>query len=200
MKTFNNIHIPCEINGTTIASECGMFDHIYRNHKEKKFTYSNINLHSDGSLEINVFIPNVSKYEYEDFMSKPMRFYNKKLPNGAYQTSIRGATSMDVIFDPALYNDSRISKIPEKKMCNAFLIDTATDKILGIRAMQLNDKVYDEFYNSCSEMLKNNITLQDIIKAFTQYIIPYSHSAVLKQATYLGREVSNATPQFLYVA
>ena len=49
-------------------------------------------------------------------------------------------------------------------------------------------------------MLKNNITLQDIIKAFSQYIIPYSHSAVLKQATYLGREVSNATPQFLYVA
>ena len=100
MKNFNNINIPCEINGTSIASECGMFDHIYRNHKEKKFTYSNINLHSDGSLEINVFIPNVSKYEYEDFMSKPMRFYNKKLPNGAYQTSIRGATSMDVIKIP----------------------------------------------------------------------------------------------------
>lgn len=201
----NNIHnsnseVPaCTINGISDARKCGLFNHVYLTNPIKGFTYSGINILCDGSLEIDCFMPRVSKREAEDFMNKPIRFYKKDLPNGTISISIRGAMSGDYIIDPTIYPDNRIELITESKWCNMFLVDTADNQILGIRICILHDETYETIYDVLQTMLNRGCKSVDVITGFQDYIVPFSPNRFIKNAFYLGREKGSYRTPNLFV-
>ncbi len=194
----NNEVPACTINGMSDARKCGLFDHVYLTHPIKGFTYAGINILCDGSLEIDCFMPCVSKQETEDFMNKPIRFYKKDLPNGTISISIRGAISGDYIIDPTIYPDNRIERITERKWCSMFLVDTADNKILGIRICILNDETYETIYDVLQTMLNRGCKSFDAVTGFQDYVLPFSSNKFIKNASYFGREKgSYRTPNLL---
>lgn len=195
----NNEVNTCTINGISDASRCGLFDHVYSVHQIKGFTYSAINISCDGSLEIDRFMPHVSKQEAEDFMNKPIRFYKKELPNGTISISIRGAMSGDYIIDPTIYPDNRIELIAETKCCSMFLVDTSNNKILGIRICILQDEIYETIYDVLHTMLNRGCKTIDAFTGFQKYVIPISPSKYIKNASYLGREKGSYRTPNLFV-
>ena len=50
--------------------------------------------------------------------------------------------------------DLQIERITERKWCSMFLVDTADNKILGIRICMLNDETYETIYDVLQTMLK----------------------------------------------
>ena len=195
----NNEATTYTINGISDADKCGLFNHIYFVHQIKNFKYTGINILGDGSLEIDCFMPHVSKTEAEDFMNKPIRFYKKDLPNGTISISIRGAMIADYIIDPTIYPDNRIELITETKCCSMFLVDTSNNKILGIRICILQDEIYETIYDVLHTMLNRGCKTIDAITGFQKYVIPISPSKYIKNASYLGREKGSYRTPNLFV-
>ena len=193
----NNAISAFVINNTSDASKCGLFEHIYSDYINKGFSYSAINILSDGSLEIDCFMPHISQREAEDFMNKPVRFYKKELPNGAISISIRGAVIGDYIIDPIIYPDNRIELIVETSWCNMFLVDTEDNSIKGIRFCILSDEIYEAIDGALQIMLGRGLKSIDLVLAFKKYIAPFSPSKFIQRATYLGREKGNIRTQNL---
>ena len=201
MKNFSNENLETiyTINGEEDAYNCGLFNHIYAANRKRNFNYTGINISRDGTIYIDCFWTNVTSYEKEDFINKPIRFYKKNLPNRTVAISIRGALSMDCIIDPTIYNDNRIELIDQKKGGIAFLVDTNDNRIHGIRAFILEDQVCETLKEATKKMLRDGVTKEDIFFGFRYYIMPNSPSKFLKQAVCVGRERESCKIQDLYV-
>ena len=186
----------CLINGKANANECEVFEHIYKQYKGA-FTYSAINITDDGSIEIDCFMPRLSEIEVSDFLNKPLRVYKKVLPNGVVVFSLRGAISQDSIIDPTIYPDNRVAKLVEANSCTAYLVDTDSNRILGIRMYSLGNEIYNAISEALNDMSEKRCTSLDAFMAYQKYVIPISPSNFVKTATYIGREKGSVRTQEL---
>lgn len=192
-KNNNNSIFPTyTINGTSNARMCGIFKHIYSQQPIDGFSCSQMHITSEGTFEIDYFIPLITKAEADDFMNKPMRFFMKNLPNGTICISVRGAVSGDYIINPTWYRDNRIQRMKEKRECAMFLVDTADDQILGIRFCVLEDTLCETVGDALQTMQQYGYNSTDVATGFYKYIMPYSSSI------YIGREMSSTHIRNLY--
>lgn len=107
---------------------------------------------------------------------------------------------MDVITDPTIYADNRISKINTQKFCLAFLVDTETDTIVAARVLCLGDNVYNKLSQSLNKMLELGITTEDMLSAFWKYINPNDLDECLNGARYIGKDHCSYTPNIITTA
>lgn len=178
----------CIKTGTN-AKESGYFDSVYNYFNgASRFEFYSINLRSDGGLDILIFMPSPTPREKDAFFNRPVKFYQKELQNGTYSTSVRGIANIDVVFDPTIYPRELIDNILKKEFCTAYLIDTNTNKIIGVRVLSLNEKVYEEFHKSCVTMLENGLTSYAAMEGLRKYVLPISAERLQKISNYIGRE------------
>lgn len=107
---------------------------------------------------------------------------------------------MDVIIDPTIYADNRISKINTQKFCLAFLVDTETDTIVATRVLCLGDNFYNKLSQSLNKMIELGITTEDMLSAFWEYINPKDLDECLKGARYIGKDHHSYTPNIITTA
>lgn len=188
------------INGTTNARKCGLFNSLYNAHNCKGFCYSGINILENGTIRIDVFLPSITKEEIHNFRKAHFKFYQNELPNKTISTHIRGGAITDAIIDPTIYADNRISKINTQKFCMAFLVDTETDTIVAARVLCLGDNFYNKLAQSLNKMIELEITTEDILSAFWEYIDPKDLDECLKGARYIGKDHHSFTPNIITTA
>lgn len=170
-----------------IYSELGWF---------RGFSYCGINVQQDGTLTFDFLGPNITQKEISDFMNKPVRVLQKRHWNGTYTVSIRGMCEMDVVIDPNIYPDDRISKISEPKLCYAFLVDTRKDTVVAFRVFSLSDNVYKEIGRACTAMLECGCTTADITAGWNNVAL-LSPKQLEQVSVYLGRDVANIKTELL---
>lgn len=174
------------------ARECGAFDGIYNMYRGAKvFSHTGIDLQDDGTLCFSIFIPLPHENEIEYFNNKPVKMFQRELENGTYSTSVRGFFTMDVVFDPSVYPDDRVDRILDGKLCMAYMVDTITDTIVGIRCFKLSDRAYKEFHKSCVKMMERGCTTYDALEGLQRYVLPVPVERLEKISVYIGRDTAN---------
>ena len=162
------------------------------------FSYSGINVKADGTLSIDLLFPNVTPKEIADFMNKPVRILQKEHACGTYTVSVRGMCTIDVVIDPNIYPDDRISRISETKLSYAFLVDTCKNTVVAFRVFSLSDNVYKEIGRACTAMLENGYTSADITAGWENASL-LSPKQLEQLSVYLGRDVANIKTEQLFL-
>lgn len=98
---------------------------------------------------------------------------------------------MDVIFDPSIYPDDRVDRVLDGKLCMAYMVDTITDTIVGIRCFKLSDRAYKEFHKSCVKMMERGCTTYDAIEGLKRFVLPVPVERLEKISVYIGRDTAN---------
>lgn len=90
--------------------------------------------------------------------------------------------------------------IPEGQQVKSFLVDTATDKIKGIRIVELSDKTISQLLKDWITMENSGISSSEIFETLQEKVYCYSSDVFMKRSTYVGRDVSSMVPRSLFIS
>ena len=189
------------VNGTANASECGVFNDLYDVIGPKsKQEFCSLLVDEYGAFNLYDFAPNIREDEVYNFLNKPCRIYRNELSNGVITTSLRGITNTDFVHLPntSLVDLRRV--IPEGQQVKSFLVDTATDKIKGIRIVELSDKTISQLLKDWITMENSGISSSEIFETLQEKVYCYSSDVFMKRSTYVGRDVSSMVPSSLFIS
>ena len=189
------------VNGTANASECGVFDDLYNViGPQSKQEFCSLLVDEYGAFNLYDFAPNIREDEVYNFLNKPCRIYRNELSNGVITTSLRGITNTDFVHLPntSLVDLRRI--VPEGQQVKSFLVDTATDKIKGIRIVELSDKTISQLLKDWTSMENSGISSSEIFETLQEKVYCYPSDIFLKRSTYVGRDISNTVARNLYIS
>ena len=143
------------------------------------------------------FMPNISNTEIDNFLNKPLHSYRNALPHGVISTSLRGMTSMDFIHLPYSSPIDLRDVSPKNQLVNSFLVDTATDKIKGIRLIELSEETVRQLLDDWISTEDAGFDKNDIYETLNKYVFPYSSEDFQKMSTYIGTNISAFTAKNL---
>ena len=192
MNISNKSNNDFKINGTSNAKECGAFDHIYMIIGEKsKWEGCTLLLDENGNLNLYDFMPNIRENEVYTFLNKPLRIYRNELSNGIITTSLRGMTNTDFVHLP---NSSPVDLrwvIHEEQLVPAFLVDTATDEIKGVRIVGLSDKTISQLLKDWVAVEDRGFSTEEISETLNDSVYCHSPEVFQKRSEYVGRDISS---------
>ena len=82
----------------------------------------------------------------------------------------------------------------------SFLVDTATDKIKGIRIVELSGKTISQLLKDWITMEDRDISSSEIFETLQEKVYCYSSDNFMKRSTYVGRDVSSMVPRSLFIS
>ena len=178
------------VNGTANASECGVFNDLYDViGPQSKQEFCSLLVDEYGAFNLYDFAPNIREDEVYNFLNKPCRIYRNELSNGVITTSLPNTSLVDL---------RRV--IPEGQQVKSFLVDTATDKIKGIRIVELSDKTISQLLKDWITMENSGISSSEIFETLQEKVYCYSSDVFMKRSTYVGRDVSSMVPRGLFIS
>lgn len=183
------------INGESNPKKCGVFDEFYESGASE---YSGINVLEDGTLRIDFLARHLSRHEINNFHTEPLKVYGLHIGNDCYAILLRGMVNMDVIIDPSLYPDNRIEKVKEKNECICFLVDTASNVIMGIKFLRLNNMAISFVANNLKRMNDMGVNETYCAMAYINRIIPYTAKELVRCATYYGKSDGSVSTENLF--
>ena len=172
------------INGENNSKKCGMFEDFY---KSGAAEYTGMNILEDGTLRIDFLVRHLNRREIDNFHNEPLKVYGLHIGDDCYAILLRGMVNIDVIIDPTIYPDNRIQKIKEKNECICFLVDTASNSIMGIKFLRFNDKAISFIADNVNRMEIMGKDTIDCQLAYAERVIPFSPKELLKRAVYYGK-------------
>lgn len=185
----------CTINGESNPKKCGVFDEFYKSGASE---YSGINVLEDGTLRIDFLVRHLSRREVDNFRTQPLKVYGLHIGNDCFAILLRGMVDMDVIIDPSLYPDNRIDKVKEKNECICFLVDTASNVIMGIKFLRLDNKAVSFVADNLKRMKDKGVSAMDCYLAYNNRIIPYTPKELVRHATYYGKSDGSVSMKNLF--
>lgn len=183
------------INGESNPKKCGVFDEFYESGASE---YSGINVLEDGTLRIDFLARHLGRHEIINFHTEPLKVYGLHIGNDCYAILLRGMVNIDVIIDPSLYPDNRIEKVKEKNECICFLVDTASNVIMGIKFLRLENKAVSFVADNLKRMKDMGVNVMDWYLEFNNRIIPYTPKELMMRATYYGKSDRSICTENLY--
>ena len=194
MKAMFNKEINYTINGSTNAQKCGLFDEFYSMVGPKsREALTTLSVDEKGGLNLLCFMPYINNAEINNFLSSPLHIYRYELPNGIIANLIRGTVSCDFVHLPYSSPIDLREITPKNQLVNAFLVDTATDKIMGIRMLELPESTVRQLLSDWISIEDGGFDKRDIQDTLNRYIFTYSPEALEKKATYVGKNISSIT-------
>lgn len=189
------------INGTSNARECGLFDGFYAIAGPKsKHELTSLLVNESGNLILCDFIPHIREDEVRRFLTSPFRIYRNELSNGIITTSIRGMSDMDFVHLPhSSPVDLRRVK-PQGQIVDAFMVDTATDEIKGIRMVGISDRTASQLLHDWITIEQKGFSIEDINRTLATYVYPYSTKEFQNRSVYVGRDISSTVSHNLYTS
>lgn len=182
------------INGESNPKKCGMFDDFYNMGFSE---YTGVNVLEDGTLRIDFLARHLSRPEVNNFHTKPLKVYGLHIGNDCYAVLLRGMVNIDVIIDPSMYSDNRIEKVKEKNECICFLVDTASNVIMGIKFLRLDNKAISFVADNLKQMADMGVNAMDSYLAYTNLIVPYTPRELERRATYYGKSDGSVSTENL---
>lgn len=182
------------INGESNPKKCGMFDDFYNMGFSE---YAGVNVLEDGTLRIDFLARHLSRHEVDNFHTKPLKVYGLHIGNNCYAVLLRGMVDMDVVIDTSMYSDNRIEKVKEKNECICFLVDTASNVIMGIKFLRLDNKAISFVADNLKQMADMGVNAMDSYLAYTNLIVPYTPRELERRATYYGKSDGSVSTENL---
>lgn len=182
------------INGESNPKKCGMFDDFYNMGFSE---YAGVNVLEDGTLRIDFLARHLSRHEVDNFHTKPLKVYGLHIGNDCYAVLLRGMVDMDVIIDTSMYSDNRIEKVKEKNECICFLVDTASNVIMGIKFLRLDNKAISFVADNLKQMADMGVNAMDCYLAYTNLVAPYTPRELERRATYYGKSDGSVSTENL---
>lgn len=183
------------INGESNPKKCGMFDDFYNMGFSE---YAGVNVLEDGTLRIDFLARHLSRHEVDNFHTKPLKVYGLHIGNDCYAVLLRGMVDMDVVIDTSMYSDNRIEKVKEKNECICFLVDTASNVIMGIKFLRLDNKAISFVADNLKHMAGMGVNAMDCYQAYKSRIIPYTPKELERRATYYGKSDRSVSTENLF--
>lgn len=190
-----------KINGTENADECGLFDAFYMDRgKKSKKNIKSFFVDELGNFNLHIFAPNIKDEVIYKFLYEPFHIYRNEISDGVITTSLRGIVDMDFIHFPfcSLVDLRRV--IPKGQQVKAFLIDTATDKIKGIRLVELSDETISQLLKDWTTIKYSGFSDLELLAILQKKAHNYSPDTFFKASTYVGRDTSSMVPRTLFIA
>lgn len=116
-----------------------------------------------SGLAVYAFMQSPRKSEIDDFRAHSrLSVYFTSVDGLGWFTFRFGSTTADAPFSPNIYTDKpKCEMIADQDLglaMNAFLIDTAKGKLVGIRSVGLSHEISNQFLGWCRESLKHPLS------------------------------------------
>lgn len=179
-----------------------LYDSLIENEILSNNMYCGINFQELGYMHIFQAMPKIRKDEVNDFLYRTVKFYEYRLPNDVIAVLLRGAASADLVIDPSIYPDDRLSHLNDEECSISAMIqyDILKDKVTALRMIQTPEAVRKRLMEICNHNYELGLDRKSAFYTMKKYVYPFTPQELERSATYIGcEEKSVITKSIVFV-